>query len=115
MATVYCELSPKLRIWIKIVGTNKFIRKAENLKYDTKRNINRTLQNAWTGLGKIGLNFLNIIPELGKVVYNFFGDLFTNIFNAIYNQQIDPKKARNVIIGFFIIIRTFMENSRTKI
>ena len=88
----------------QIKAKNRFIRKAENLKYDTKRNINRSVQNAWTGLGKIGLNFLNIIPKLGKVVYAFFGDLFTNIFNAIYNQQIDPKKARNVIIGFFVIV-----------
>ena len=88
----------------QIKAKNRFIRKAENLKHDTKRNINRSLQNAWTGLGKIGLNFLNIIPQLGKVVYAFFGDLFTNIFNAIYNQQIDPKKARNVIIGFFVIV-----------
>jgi len=88
----------------KIKAKNRIIRKAENLKHDTKRNINRSLQNAWTGLGKVGLNFLNIIPELGKVVYAFFGDLFTNIFNAIYNQQIDPKKARNVIIGFFLIV-----------
>ena len=88
----------------KIRAKNRIIRKAENLKHDTKRNINRSLQNAWTGLGKIGLNFLNIIPELGKVVYAFFGDLFTNIFNSIYNQQIDPKKARNVIIGFFVIV-----------
>ncbi len=88
----------------QIKAKNRFIRKAENLKHDTKRNINRSLQNTWTALGKIGLNFLNIIPELGKVVYSFFGDLFTNIFNAIYNQQIDPKKARNVIIGFFVIV-----------
>ena len=88
----------------QIKAKNRFIRKAENLKHDTKRNINRSLQNLWTGLGKIGLNFLNIIPQLGKVIYTFFGDLFTNIFNAIYNQQIDPKKARNVIGGFFIIV-----------
>ena len=88
----------------QIKAKNRIVRKAENLKHDTKRNINRSLLSAWTGLGKVGLNFLNIIPQLGKVVYVFFGDLFTNIFNAIYNQQIDPKKARNVIIGFFIIV-----------
>ena len=39
----------------------------------------------------IGLNFLNIIPKLGKVVAQFFGDLFTDLFNSIYNQQIDQK------------------------
>ena len=88
----------------QIKAKNRIIRKAENLKHDTKRNINRSLLSVWTGLGKVGLNFLNIIPQLGKVVYAFFGDLFTNIFNAIYNQQIDPKKARNVIIGFFVIV-----------
>ena len=88
----------------KIRAKNRILRKAENFKHDTKRNINRSFQNAWVGIGKIGLNFLNIIPKLGKVVYAFFGDLFTNIFNAIYNQQIDPKKARNVIIGFFVIV-----------
>ena len=88
----------------QIRAKNKIIRKAENLKHDTKRNINRSLLNIWTGLGKVGLNFLNIIPQLGKVVYKFFGDLFTNIFNSIYNQQIDPKKARNVIAGVFIIV-----------
>ena len=88
----------------QVRAKNRFVRKAENLKHDTKRNINRSLQNVWIGLGKIGLNFLNIIPELGKVVYAFFGNLLTNIFNAIYNQQIDPKKARNVIIGFFAIV-----------
>ena len=56
----------------KIRAKNRILRKAENFKHDTKRNINRSLQNAWTGLGKIGLNFLNIIPKLGKVVYAFF-------------------------------------------
>ena len=70
---------------------NRLIRKAENLKHDTKRNINRSLLNVWTGLGKVGLNFLNTIPKLGKVVFVFFGDLFTNTFNTIYNQQIEPK------------------------
>ena len=88
----------------QIKAKNRFLRKTENLKHDTKRNINRSLQSVWSSLGNIGLNFLNIIPKLGKVVYVFFGDLFTDVFNAIYNQQLDPKKAKNVIIGFFIIV-----------
>ena len=88
----------------QIKTKNKFFRKAENFKHDTKRNINRSLYGLWSSLGNIGLNFLNIIPKLGKVIYAFFGDLFTDIFNAIYNQQLDPKKARNVIIGFFVIV-----------
>ena len=88
----------------RIKAKNRLIRKAENFKHDTSRNINRSLHGAWTSLGKIGLNFLNIIPKLGSVIYKFFGDLFTDIFNGIYNQQIEPKKAKNVIIGFFVIV-----------
>ena len=88
----------------KIKSKNKFLRKAENFKYDTKRNINRTAHTLWKNLGNIGLNFLNIIPKLGNVIYNFFGDLFTDLFHGIYNQKIEPKKARNVIIGFFVIV-----------
>ena len=34
----------------------------------------------------------------------FFGNLFTDVFNSIYNQQIDPKKARNVIVGIVGVI-----------
>ena len=93
----------------QIKAKNRFLRKTENLKHDTKRNINRSLQSIWSSLGNIGLNFLNIIPKLGKVVYVFFGDLFTDVFNAIYNQQIDPKKAKNVIIGFFFIVFVFRD------
>ena len=33
----------------------------------------------------------------------FFGDLFTDVFNSIYNLQIDQRSARNVIIGFFVV------------
>ena len=69
----------------QIKAKNKIIRKAENLKHDTKRSINRSLQGVWTFLGNVGLNFLNIIPKLGRVVYSFFGDLFTDLFNSIYN------------------------------
>ena len=82
----------------RLKDKNKFIRKAENFKHDTNRKISRTLNDIWTQLGKIGLNFLNIIPKLGKVVYEFSGDLFTNLFHGIYNQQIQPQKAKKVII-----------------
>ena len=34
----------------------------------------------------------------------FFGELFTDVFNSIYNQQVDKKSARNVIVGFFLVI-----------
>ena len=37
-------------------------------------------------------------------VGKFLSNLFTDVFNAIYNQQIDQKSARKVIIGFFTVV-----------
>ena len=88
----------------KIKDKNRFLRKVENYKYDTSRKVNHGLNNLWKGIGTAGLNFLNILPKLGTTVAKFFGDLFTDVFNSIYNQQIDQKSARNVIIGFFTVI-----------
>ena len=61
----------------------------------------------WKGAGSAGLNFLNVLPKLGITVKNFFGNLFTDVFNSIYNQQIDQKSARNVIVSFFVIIGVY--------
>ena len=87
----------------KIKAKNRFFRKTENFKHDTKRKINSSLRGVWNKLGIIGLNFLNIIPKLGRTFYSFFAELLTDVFSGIYNQQINPKNARNVIIGFFVI------------
>ena len=81
----------------KIKDKNKALRKLENFKLDTNRKIGRAFKDLWVQLGKIGLNFLNIIPKLGKVIYEFFGDLFTDLFHGIYKQQIEPQKAKKVI------------------
>jgi len=83
----------------KIKDKNKAIRKLENFKLDTNRKIGRAFKDLWIQLGKIGLNFLNIIPKLGKVIYEFFGELFTDLFHGIYEQQIEPQKAKKVIIS----------------
>ncbi len=88
----------------KIKDKNRFFRRVENYKHDTSRKFNHGLHNLWRGVGNIGVNFLNILPKLGKTVAQFFGDLFTDVFNSIYNQQIDQKSARNVIVGFFIVV-----------
>jgi len=90
----------------KIKEKNKFIRKIENYKHDSIRKFNFGIKTFWNNLGKIGLNFLNIIPKLGKTIYAFFGNIFTDVFNGIYNQQLDPKKAKNVIIGIVSVIVT---------
>jgi len=83
----------------KIKDKNKALRKLENFKLDTNRKIGRAFRDLWTQLGKIGLNFLNIIPKLGKVIYEFFGNLFTDLFHGIYKQQIEPQNAKRVIIA----------------
>ena len=83
----------------KIKDKNRAIRKLENLKLDTNRKIGRAFKDLWSQLGQIGLNFLNIIPKLGKVIYKFFGDLFTDLFHGIYEQQIEPQKAKRVIVA----------------
>ena len=83
----------------KIKDKNKALRKLENFKHDTNRKIGRAFKDIWVQLGKIGLNFLNIIPKLGAVIYEFFGNLFTDLFHGIYKQQIEPQKAKRVIIG----------------
>ena len=83
----------------KIKDKNRALRKLENLKLDTNRRIGRAFKDVWNNLGKVGLNFLNIIPKLGKVIYEFFGNLFTDVFHGIYKQQFEPQKAKRVIIG----------------
>ena len=88
----------------KIKDKNRFFRRVENYKYDTSRKINHGLNNLWKSAGNAGLNFLNVLPKLGSTVAAFFGNLFTDVFNSIYNQQIDQKSARNVIIVFFVVI-----------
>ena len=88
----------------KIKDKNRFFRKVENYKHDTSRKFNHGINILWRGMGKAGINFLNIIPKLGSTIASFFGNLFTDVFNSIYNQQIDQKSARNVIIGFFVVV-----------
>ena len=83
----------------KIRDKNRVIRKLENFKLDSSRKIGRAFKDGWKQLGLIGLNFLNIIPKLGKVAYEFFGNLFTDLFHGIYKQQIEPQKAKKVIIA----------------
>ena len=82
----------------KIKDKNRAIRKLENLKLDTNRKIGRAFKDLWTQLGKIGLNFLNIIPKLGNVIFEFFANLFTDLFHGIYKQQFEPQKAKKVLI-----------------
>ena len=87
----------------KIKEKNKALRKLENFKLDTNRKIGRALKDLWKKIGIIGLNFLNIIPKLGKVFYDFFGGVFTDLFHGIYAQQVQAHKAKKVIIAIAIV------------
>jgi Bax protein len=87
----------------QIKAKNKFFRKTENFKYDTQRKISGSIKNLWKNIGNIGLNFLNIIPRLGQTFYEFFGKALTELFNGIYDQQINLKNAKTAVIGFFVI------------
>ena len=81
---------------------NRYSRKISYFKEDSSRSISGFLYNLWKSVGSAGLAFLNIIPELGKTYYNFFGSFFTNLFHGIYSQQTN-KKTGKVITVFFVI------------
>ena len=66
--------------------------------------IKKNTSNSWNFLGKVGLGFLNTIPKLAQAVYIFVGDLLTDLFNGIYNQKVNVKKANQAILGFFVIV-----------
>ena len=88
----------------QIKAKNRFFRKTENFRHDTKRKISGSIKILWAKVGIIGLNFLNIIPTLGSTFYKFFAGTLTELFNGIYNQNINPKSAQKAIIGFFTIV-----------
>ncbi len=87
-----------------IKDKNRLIRKVRNFREDTERKLNYVVKIFWRTLGTAGINFLNILPKLGKTIYSFLGNSFTDVFNGIYNQQLDPKKAKNVIVGIVAVV-----------
>ncbi len=87
-----------------IKDKNRIIRKAGNFREDTARRFNYAIKISWRTLGSAGINFLNILPKLGKTIYSFLGNIFTDVFNSIYNQQLDQKRAKNLIIGIFAVV-----------
>ncbi len=81
----------------------RFKRKTIYLRYAFVRGISYSIYKSWKLIGKAGLGFLNVFPKLGKAVFDFTGNIFTEIFNNIYDQKISYYKASKAIIGFFII------------
>tara|TARA_X000001036_G_C20648954_1_gene794180 strand:+ start:22 stop:1521 length:1500 start_codon:yes stop_codon:yes gene_type:complete len=85
-------------------STSKLFRRINYLKEDSRRNLNSLLFGIWKKAGVVGIEFLNIIPKLGKTYYNFFSNFFTELFNGIYSQNFNKNKAGKAIIVFFITI-----------
>ena len=85
-------------------AVSRLSRKINYLKEDSTRSINRFFINLWRNVGKIGLSFLEILPKLGKTVSSFFGELLTNLFHGVYNQNISAKSARRAVLGSLIIV-----------
>ena len=83
---------------------SKFSKKFSNIKENSLNLASSSLLNLWKFTGNAGLEFLNIFPKLWRTIYNFVGDLLTDLFNGIYNQKINANKANNAIIGFFVIV-----------
>ena len=85
-------------------SSNKFLRKIIYLKEESLISTISFSSNLWKSTGNAGLAFLNIFPKLGYTIYDFFGNLLTDLFNGIYNQKINASKANRAVIGFFVIV-----------
>jgi Bax protein len=83
---------------------NRFSRKVSYLKNESKSSIINFFIKMWKSAGDAGLGFLNIFPKLWETIYDFVGNLLTDLFNGIYNQKINSSKANSAIIGFFVIV-----------
>ena len=64
----------------------------------------KSMQIIWRTTGNAGLGFLNMIPKLGKTYYSFFSNFFIDLFNGIYNQQINKGRTGKAILSFFIVV-----------
>ena len=83
---------------------NKTLKKIISLREDSLNLTANFLSDLWSSIGRAGIGFLNIFPKLWQTIYDFFGNLLTDLFNGIYNQKINANNANRAIIGFFVII-----------
>ena len=79
-------------------------RKISYFKEDSTRSFYRIILNLWRSAGNVGLNFLNVLPKVGRTIYDFIGKTLTNLFHGIYDQQINRNKAGKIIVVFFVIV-----------
>ncbi len=91
--------------WRSIANFFNNLRKSiASLKENSSNSISNFFTNLWKASGAVGLAFLNIFPKLWTSIYNFVGNVLTDLFNGIYNQKINASRANQAIIGFFIIV-----------
>ena len=91
--------------WRSIANFFDNLRKSiASLRENSSNSISNFFTNLWKASGAVGLAFLNIFPKLWTSIYNFVGNVLTDLFNGIYNQKINASRANQAIIGFFIII-----------
>jgi len=83
---------------------NKLLKKISYFKEDSRRRIKFFFIDLWRSMGKVGLAFLNFIPVFGRTYSNFISQIFTDLFNGIYNQKINKNNANRAIVGFFVIV-----------
>ena len=87
----------------RIKSLHRFAKKISYIKEDSFSLISNFLPNLWKNIGKVGIGFLNVFPKVWVTIYNYFGNLLTDLFNGIYNQKINAGRANHTIIGFFVI------------
>ena len=78
-------------------------RQINYFKEDSTRSFSRFTSNLWRSIGNLGLGFLDTLPKAGKTIYHFFGDVLTNVFHGIYDQQINKSKAGKAVLAFFLV------------
>ena len=61
---------------------NRFSRKVSYLKNESKSSIINFFIKMWKSAGDAGLGFLNIFPKLWETIYDFVGNLLTDLFNV---------------------------------
>ncbi len=84
-------------------SVNKVSRKISYMKEDSSRSISSFFYSLWRNVGAIGIGFLEVLPKLGSTILAFCGNLFTNLFHGIYEQQINKHKAGKAVAVFFIV------------
>ncbi len=105
-------------------SANRFSRRVIFFKEDSKRAVSGFFYDFLRSSKNISLGILDVFPKAGKTFYAWIGNVFTDLFNSIYNQKINTGSANKAIISFFVIggiiaivisgVTTFKKPEQTK-